>query len=113
MNSLGSCPKKCRFESYFRNFKIKFSMHWIKLVKSENIKTRHRRLKKRNFRKFKNIQLNSVTSLFYIKYNKMLYFIRSQKYGVKLTTFSQLAIEEIDIFFLLNYWVNLYYRKIY
>lgn len=88
-------------------------MRWIKLVKNESIKTHHRKLKKRNYTKLKIVQLNSVASLFYIKYNILLSFIHNQRYGLKSILLSQLLIEEIDIFFSLYYWLKLYCIKVY
>nr|YP_010316763.1 ribosomal protein L20 [Batrachospermum sp.]UNB13416.1 ribosomal protein L20 [Batrachospermum sp.] len=88
-------------------------MRWIKLIKNESKKTHYRKLKKRNYIKLKVIQLNSAASLFYIKYNTLLSFTHNQKYGLKSALFSQLLIEEVDIFFSLYYWLKLYYTKVY
>nr|YP_009515605.1 ribosomal protein L20 [Sirodotia delicatula]AVK39609.1 ribosomal protein L20 [Sirodotia delicatula] len=115
MNSLGSCPKKCRFESYLRNrvFNIRIIMRRLNLIKKEATKTHHRKFKKRNFSKVKTIQLSSISNLLYIKYNVLLNFIHNQKYGMKSCVFAQLLIEEIDTFFMLNYWLKFYRIKLY
>jgi ribosomal protein L20 len=88
-------------------------MCFIKAVKNENIKTRNRKLKKRNYRKSQIIQLNNLVTLFYIKYGILPNFINIQNYSVTLNLFSQLLLEEVGTSVLLYYWLKLYYSKIY
>jgi ribosomal protein L20 len=88
-------------------------MCFIKAVKNENIKTRNRKLKKRNYRKSQIIQLNNLVTLFYIKYGILPNFINIQNYSITLNLLSQLLLEEVGTSVLLYYWLKLYYSKIY
>jgi ribosomal protein L20 len=88
-------------------------MCFIKAVKNESIKTRNRKLKKRNYRKFQITQLNNLVTLFYVKYGILLNFINIQNYSITLNLLSQLLLEEVGTSVLVHYWLKLYYSKIY
>jgi ribosomal protein L20 len=88
-------------------------MHLTRLVKNEKARTHCRKLKKRSYRKFQIVQLNSLVTLFYIKYGILLNFINIQKYSTTLNLFSQLLLEELGTSVLIHYWLKLYYSKFY
>jgi ribosomal protein L20 len=88
-------------------------MCFIKAVKNESIKTRNRKLKKRNYRRFQITQLNNLVTLFYVKYGILLNFINIQNYSITLNLLSQLLLEEVGTSVLVHYWLKLYYSKIY
>lgn len=88
-------------------------MHLTRLVKNEKARTHCRKLKKRSYRKFQIVQLNSLVTLFYIKYGILLNFINIQKYSTTLNLFSQLLLEELGTSILIHYWLKLYYSKFY
>lgn len=88
-------------------------MHFIRLVKNENARTYCRKLKKRSYRRSQIVQLNSLVTLFYVKYGILLNFINVQKYSITLNLFSQLLLEELGTTILIHYWLKLYYSKFY
>ena len=88
-------------------------MCFKKAVKNENIKTRNRKLKKRNYRRSQIIQLNNLVTLFYVKYGILLNFTNNQNCSTTLNLFSQLLLEEVGASTLTYYWLKLYYSKIY
>jgi ribosomal protein L20 len=88
-------------------------MHFIRLVKNENARTHCRKLKKRSYRRSQIVQLNSLVTLFYVKYGILLNFINIQKYSITLNLFSQLLLEELGTTILIHYWLKLYYSKFY
>jgi hypothetical protein len=88
-------------------------MHFIRLVKNENARTHCRKLKKRSYKRSQIVQLNSLVTLFYVKYGILLNFINIQKYSITLNLFSQLLLEELGTTILIHYWLKLYYSKFY
>nr|YP_009402600.1 50S ribosomal protein L20-like protein [Sheathia arcuata]ARX95763.1 50S ribosomal protein L20-like protein [Sheathia arcuata] len=88
-------------------------MCFKKAVKNEIIKTRNRKLKKRNYRKSQIVQLNNLVTLFYVKYGVLTNFINTQNCSITLNLFSQLLLEEVGVSMLAYYWLKLYYSKIY